>query len=1060
MSGNNSQFYLPVDALVRSIGVSKGVSFTFFLGAGASMTSGVPSAEMCVWEWKRNIFLTNNPGLEDQFAELTLSSVRGRIQKWLDDEGTFPCLGSPDEYGFYAEYCFPIPQDRRQYFEKLAKKAHPHLGYQLLCLQAKAGYVDTVWTTNFDGLIAKAGALLGLPVIEIGLDCTSRIKRQRKTGELQCVALHGDYRYDFLKNTDTELQSQDETLRQYLIDDLTNSNLIVVGYSGKDESIMNTLEEAYSQNGVGRLYWCEFGDAEPSEKVANLLQKAKTNQREAFYTPISGFDDLLIRLGLHCLTGHELDQLRDLRTKAFSDATKSPKFDVDTTRTTNVISSNAFSIECPSEVYQFKTNFSDQPGAWSRTRECTNGQMISAAPLKGNLIALGTIDSLKKVFANQIIGEITRSPILSMELADDDSVVLQVLTQALTQAISKACELDCDNRSVIWKKVHTTQRNIKNIPCKVHDAAYLHFRRYNGQQYLVVHPTIIGLTDNGDMLPIEINKELKRSILTYQYNQKFFDSVKEWKKIIFHGNDKDGMVTFEYPESCASAFSFKVLSVPALARIADPKQKPLMTLRPSIEQYTHFGGVNYPEPSLVFSNLHGDGYVTDVHPLRGITVNQPYDFSLTKQGLCNDLRVGVICPSKDTRQLYAFLDKLHKQKSVDSKEEYLLDFQGFEHVFGLPLVIPQPQNNAWVSCPEPSANLDAKKCANELGRNIIKCIDTLNLSVKPNVIIIYIPSRWQAYKHYIDESIIFDLHNFIKAYCVHAGVTTQFLEEHTLYKPYSCEIMWWFSCSLYVKSMRTPWVLDSLNPDTAFAGIGYSLDTSAQTGNHVVLGCSHIYNTAGMGLKYKLSKIDNPIIRRRNPYLPKDDARRVGESILQLCYESLMRFPERVVIHKLIPFMREEKEGLLAGLSGIKNIDMIQINYEPWLRYTTSNISSSGKLHGDAFPIKRGTALVLDDNRGLLWVHGTTKLEVNRGKPNYYMGKSRIPAPLVITRHYGTSSFATIVNEVLGLSKMDWNSFDMYTKLPATIKSSNAIARIGSLLDRFGSLSYDYRLFI
>ena len=50
--------------------------------------------------------------------------------------------------------------------------------------------------------------------------------------------------------------------------------------------------------------------------------------------------------------------------------------------------------------------------------------------------------------------------------------------------------------------------------------------------------------------------------------------------------------------------------------------------------------------------------------------------------------------------------------------------------------------------------------------------------------------------------------------------------------------------------------------------------------------------------------------------------------------------------------------------------------------------------------------------------------------------------------------------EILGLSKMNWNTFDLYTKLPATLQSSGEIARIGSQLERFGASSYDYRLFI
>src|ERR1700731_4106677 len=80
---------LSLDAFVRSIGVQRS-PFALFLGAGASTTSGIPSAEMCIWEWKRQIFLTNNPGLDHQFAELSLDGVRRRIQRCVGKQGADP----------------------------------------------------------------------------------------------------------------------------------------------------------------------------------------------------------------------------------------------------------------------------------------------------------------------------------------------------------------------------------------------------------------------------------------------------------------------------------------------------------------------------------------------------------------------------------------------------------------------------------------------------------------------------------------------------------------------------------------------------------------------------------------------------------------------------------------------------------------------------------------------------------------------------------------------------------------------------------------------------------
>jgi hypothetical protein len=85
---------LSLDALVRSVALRKNESHGLFLGAGASITSGVKSAESCIWEWKRQIFITQNIVLEPQFRDTSLASVRERIQQWLDREGSITTTAS------------------------------------------------------------------------------------------------------------------------------------------------------------------------------------------------------------------------------------------------------------------------------------------------------------------------------------------------------------------------------------------------------------------------------------------------------------------------------------------------------------------------------------------------------------------------------------------------------------------------------------------------------------------------------------------------------------------------------------------------------------------------------------------------------------------------------------------------------------------------------------------------------------------------------------------------------------------------------------------------------
>jgi len=326
------------------------------------------------------------------------------------------------------------------------------------------------------------------------------------------------------------------------------------------------------------------------------------------------------------------------------------------------------------------------------------------------------------------------------------------------------------------------------------------------------------------------------------------------------------------------------------------------------------------------------------------------------------------------------------------------------------------------------------------------------------LVLVFIPERWDEYANYDEGDEEINLHDQVKAYCVQRGIASQFLREPTLRKRFDCEVMWWLALSLYAKSMRTPWILDGLPSTTAFAGLGFGiLRPSAAKDGHIVLGCSHIYTSDGLGLNYRLSKIENPIFRQKNPHLSEEDALKLAEDIRQLFFESRGRLPERVVIHKRTPFLKAEREGLLKGLKDVPQVDLVEINVEAMMRCTASVVTPTGFL-ADGSPVDRGTAILLDKFKFLLWVNGNA--HPNSASEAYYMGRFRIPAPVMVKKHWGPTDLNEIAAEVLALSKMNWNTFDLYTRLPATIHSSNEIARIGKLLKRFEKESYDYRLFI
>jgi NAD-dependent SIR2 family protein deacetylase len=1050
-----SQSTLSLDAFIRAVGVNRGVRHAFFLGAGTSISSGIPSASRCIWNWKRDIFVTNNPGMEEQFRELSLRSVQERIQRWLDQQQQFPKEDAADEYAFYANRCYPIADDRRQFFENLASGKKPHIGYQLLPLLAEAGLLRSIWTTNFDGLPAKAAATSNVVAVEIGLSSTERVFRQPRDGEMICVSLHGDYRYDALKNTTEELRSQDATLLRALSETACDMNLVVIGYSGRDASVMSTLREAYSRQGTGRLYWCGFEDDTPPSHVDELLRTARqAGCREAHYVSSLGFDDLIVRLARHCLPDRLTQQARErIDSNSGQGRTAFVPFALESAPVTSVIKSNAFPVECPSEVYQFDASGFDEKGAWARLRERIEGKPIVAALQRGKIIAMGALDEIRSAFANCLKGEIVRVPVTEKDLSIADGIITRLYTDAITRGLAASKNLKVHGHNVLWEGRPFTDTTVYSVRLHVHAAATIALRRYAGRQYLVIKPSIHGTTQSGAAVDDESDKELKRQILSRQWNKKFNDALNEWRTRLLGR----GPTTIEFLPNTASPFKFTVRSTPVFAKIGE-HHKPAITLSPPVERAVTQTGLRLAEPQLRFSRKTGPGFVSDTQPIRGMVNNRPFDFTLTGNKFNPEVRVGIVCPSRDGTKLSQYLAGIHNTKAPDSKDEYLLTYPGFAQAFGLPLNLPKPGDGGWVNISEPSSGSSPSSGATELARNINAAVRSLRASWNPDVVVVYIPTRWKIWERYESDSVAFDLHNFVKAYCVQNGVTSQFLREHTLEKPYQCEILWWLSLSFYVKAMRTPWILETMDRESAYVGLGFSIDKKADSQTHVVMGCSHIYTSEGLGLKYRLSKIEEPFIRNNNPFMSREDARRTGDNIRELFFDSTSRLPSRVVIHKRTPFLKDEREGLLEGLADIRNVEMVEINVEPSLRYVASRLSRDGSWEGDGFPVKRGSTLRLDDRTALVWVHGAT--EGVDGRRTYYQGKSRIPAPLVVIRHHGSSPLSVVASEILGLSKMDWNTFDLYTKMPATVQSSNQIARIGTLLERFGPASYDYRLFI
>ena len=232
---------LEYDAFLRSLNQNSNYQCALLLGAGTSVTSGVQSANDCIWEWKRDIYISKNPEYAKYFSNFKLENVRKQIQSWLDLQGDYPKLGSPEEYSFYAEKAYPISSDRTNYFKNLVSDKEPYIGYKLICLLNKLGIIKSVWTTNFDGLVERAAQSMNITPLAVNLDNYAQVYNQISNNEILCVALHGDYKFSSLKNTENELDNQSQIFKEVLSHYLVDKSLIVLGYSGRDKSTGTNL---------------------------------------------------------------------------------------------------------------------------------------------------------------------------------------------------------------------------------------------------------------------------------------------------------------------------------------------------------------------------------------------------------------------------------------------------------------------------------------------------------------------------------------------------------------------------------------------------------------------------------------------------------------------------------------------------------------------------------------------------------------------------------------------------------------------------------------------------
>ncbi|MGE3284110.1 MAG: SIR2 family protein [Hyphomicrobiaceae bacterium] len=270
----------------------------WFLGGGASRAAGIKTAGDMIWDFKQRLYRSQKKLPPSAITDIGEIAVQQKLQDYFDALGGFPSIGALEEYSAYFEATYLSASNRRIYLEELTARGKPSFGRHALAPLMRENLCRIVWSTNFDRTLEDAAVkVLGGTgnLVVADLAEPEKIRRALVSGKWPVYGkLHGDYHSEKLKNTDEELQKQDAEMRGALIDACRQQGLAVIGYSGRDASVIEALTVAFD-NGKGfpaGLFWFKRSQDTVYPAVSDLIRSAREHKIEAYLIEAESFDEL------------------------------------------------------------------------------------------------------------------------------------------------------------------------------------------------------------------------------------------------------------------------------------------------------------------------------------------------------------------------------------------------------------------------------------------------------------------------------------------------------------------------------------------------------------------------------------------------------------------------------------------------------------------------------------------------------------------------------------------------------------------------------------------------
>jgi Tfp pilus assembly protein PilF len=256
--------------------------YTFFLGAGCSISSGIPGASDLVKQWLPQLkqIETGTPDDCETWAESTYAYDRNAPAK---------------VYAQIMAKRFHHETERQMEIERLVADKYPGYGYAvfagLLGHKEKWGeFSNRVLTTNFDHLVADALYLFSaIKPLVIGHESLSGFIKQSRKSPL-VVKVHGDAQFAPM-NTEIETKQLAESLAEKVQSIVSEGGIIFLGYGGNDESIAQALAKIPSLRAPA--FWVN------TSPPGNPILAEWLSKQNAIWVKHSDFDRLMLLMQKH-----------------------------------------------------------------------------------------------------------------------------------------------------------------------------------------------------------------------------------------------------------------------------------------------------------------------------------------------------------------------------------------------------------------------------------------------------------------------------------------------------------------------------------------------------------------------------------------------------------------------------------------------------------------------------------------------------------------------------------------------------------------------------------------